>query len=79
MSDFEDEILELKRENTEYVKLFILRNADIYGDVKGMKPEEIQAFAIDYAKEHGDAFGEVFTWELQDGQAVDWNQVKEGL
>ena len=79
MSDFEDEIVELKRENTEYVKLFILRDAKIYDYVKNMSDKELQKYCISYAAEHDDAFGEVFTWELEDDQAVDWNQVKEGL
>lgn len=79
MSSFEDDIKTIKKENTEMLKLGLLRNRKLYDEVNELSTKELRAWCIDFAKEHEDHIGEVFYWEMEDDMAVDWQAVKEGL
>ena len=79
MDRFEQEIKKIRKENTEMMALGILKNGVIYNSVKDLSTKELQEWCIEYAKKHDDHIGNIFYWEMEDGAAIDWEQVKEKL
>ena len=76
---FEQQIGRIRKDNTERVKMTLLRSNKLYSEVKDMGTDELKQFCIEYAKGHEDALGDTFVWELEDDMAIDWQAVREGL
>ena len=76
---FEQEIKQIKHENTEMLKLGLLRSKRLYNEVKDLSTKELRDFCVSYAKEHDDHIGDVFYWEMEDDMAIDWDAIKAGL
>lgn len=79
MNRFEQEIKKIRKENTEMMALGILKNSVIYNSVKDLSAKEIQEWCVEYARKHDDHIGDVFSWEMEDAAAIDWETVKERL